>query len=68
MLNEDKKNNGKEEFRKFKEFLNLEKIEVYGHVEDVVLRSLSQKAQMLGKGTVKSGGYFTGFYRSNNEY
>lgn len=56
-------NTGKEQFEKFKEFIELLKIEVFGEVNNVVLNKLNKKAKMLGKGTVKVNNYFTGFSR-----
>lgn len=56
-------NTGKEQFKKFKEFIDLLEIEVYGKVDKVVLEKLNKKAQMLGKGTVKVHNRFAGFSR-----
>lgn len=39
---------GGPQFRKFKDFIRLQKIEVYGQPSDTVLSALRQKALMLG--------------------
>jgi hypothetical protein len=54
---------GREEFRKFADFIELLKIEVYGHVSDAVLERLHQKAKVLGSATVAVHEFFSGFGR-----
>lgn len=56
-------NKGKEKFKKFKEFIDLLKIEVYGIISDVVLDKLNKKAEMLGNGITKVYDLYTGFFR-----
>lgn len=54
---------GREEFRKFSEFLDLLEIKVYGHISNAVLEQLHQKAQMLGNATVTVDDFSAGFSR-----
>lgn len=54
---------GGEEFRKFAELLDLERIDVYGGVTDAVLDRLKEKSRMLGTGIVAVHGYHAGFSR-----
>jgi hypothetical protein len=54
---------GAAEFRKFADFIDLLRIEVYGSVSDGVLQRLHQKTQMLGRGTVAVHDLYAGFAR-----
>jgi hypothetical protein len=56
-------NTGNEKFRKFKDIIELQKIQVYGEVTNNVVKKLQKKALMLGKGTVEIYNFFTGFSR-----
>lgn len=56
-------NVGKEKFKKFKEFIDLLKIEVYGKINEVVLDKLNKKARMLGNGTTEVHSLYSGFFR-----
>ena len=51
------------EFRKFADLIKLLRIEVYGSIDDSVLKRLQQKAQMLGRGTVAVHEFYAGFSR-----
>lgn len=50
-------------FAKFKDLISLSKIEVYGQIDEPMLRRLKQKAEMLGSGTVIVHERFVGFAR-----
>jgi len=50
-------------FRRFKDFINLSSIEVYGQVSDKVMTQLQQKARTLGSGTVVVQKPYAGFSR-----
>jgi hypothetical protein len=54
---------GAAEFRKFADFIDLSRIEVYGAISDAVLERLHQKARMLGSGTVAVHELYAGFVR-----
>lgn len=54
---------GGAEFRKFGDFIDLSRIEVYGRVSEAVLERLHQKARMLGRGTVVVHEFYAGFAR-----
>lgn len=54
---------GGEEFRKFAQMLDLDRIDVYGSVGDSVVDRLEEKALMLGGGTVAVHAYHAGFGR-----
>jgi hypothetical protein len=54
---------GAAEFRKFADFIDLLRIEVYGAVSDGVRERLHQKARMLGSGTVAVHELYAGFTR-----
>ena len=54
---------GAAQFRKFADLIELEKIDVYGHISDAVLERLHRKAQMLGKATVAVHEFYAGFAR-----
>lgn len=54
---------GKEEFRKFTELIELEKIEVYGEISESVLERLHKKARDLGDGRVLVHDHIDGFRR-----
>ena len=54
---------GAEEFRKFADFIDLLRIEVYGAVSENVRERLDQKARMLGGGTVEVHELYAGFVR-----
>ena len=54
---------GAEEFRKFAHLIELQRIDVYGHVSDGVLERLQGKAKMLGAGTVELHDLHAGFTR-----
>lgn len=54
---------GAAEFRKFAEFIDLLRIEVYGEVSDGVRERLHQKARMLGNATVAVHALYAGFAR-----
>ena len=54
---------GGAEFRKFADFIDLLRIEVYGQVSEAVLDRLHQKARMLGRGTVAVHPFYAGFAR-----
>ena len=56
-------NMGNEQFKKFSEFIELLKIEVYGKVNEAVLEKLYKKAEMLGKGTIEVNNLYKGFSR-----
>ncbi len=50
-------------FRRFTEFINLSRIEVYGDVPETVLEKLREKAEMLGSGRVVVHKLHAGFAR-----
>ena len=50
-------------FRRFREFITLSRIEVYGDVPDTVLEKLREKAEMLGSGRVLVHNLHAGFAR-----
>jgi hypothetical protein len=52
---------GAEEFKKFADLIELEKIEVYGLVNDAVLERLHTKARTLGAATVTVHEFHAGF-------
>ena len=54
---------GGAEFRKFAELIDLLSIDVYGRIDESVLKRLHQKAQMLGRGTVAVHDLYAGFVR-----
>jgi len=54
---------GADEFRKFASLIQLLRIEIYGHISEVVLERLHQKARMLGSGTVVVHEFYAGFSR-----
>jgi len=54
---------GGAEFRKFRDLINLSRIEVYGRVSDAVLERLHQKARTLGTGIVAVHEFYAGFTR-----
>jgi hypothetical protein len=54
---------GNEEFRKFRDLIDLSRIEVYGDVSDGVRERLDSKARMLGRGTVTVHALHAGFAR-----
>jgi len=54
---------GADEFRKFASLIQLSRIEIYGHISEVVLERLHQKARMLGSGTVAVHEFYAGFSR-----
>jgi len=54
---------GAAEFRKFGNLIDLLKIDVYGNIDEAVLKRLHQKAQMLGTGTVRVHKFYAGFAR-----
>lgn len=54
---------GAAEFRKFADLIELQRIDVYGHVSDAVLERLHRKAQMLGKASVAIHELYAGFAR-----
>jgi hypothetical protein len=54
---------GKDEFRKFADLIELVRIEVYGDVSEGVLDRLHSKARMLGKGGVAVHKRYAGFAR-----
>lgn len=54
---------GKDEFRKFREFVELSSIAVYGDVSESVLERLHAKAEMLGGATVAVHDPHAGFAR-----
>jgi hypothetical protein len=54
---------GAEEFRKFADMIELERIEVYGEVSEGVVERLHNKARMLGRGTVTVHEFYAGFAR-----
>jgi len=56
-------NTGNEKFRKFKEYIELQKIQVYGKITKSVIERLQKKAQMLGNGTVEIYNFYSGFSR-----
>ena len=56
-------NVGSAEFRKFRDLIDLSRIEVYGRVSEAVLERLHQKARMLGRGTVAVHEFHAGFAR-----
>ena len=51
-------------FRKFADWIDLKTIEVYGEPSEAVLKQLSQKAHMLGSGTVLVHRRYDGFARA----
>lgn len=55
---------GRPEFQKFGDLIELQRIEVYGHVTDEVLDRLHKKAEMLGTGTVAVHELRAGFHRN----
>lgn len=54
---------GGPEFRRFSDLINLDRIEVYGKVDESVVERLHRKARMLGSGTVTVHGLHVGFTR-----
>jgi len=54
---------GGTEFLKFRDLINLSRIEVYGRVSDAVLERLHQKARTLGTGIVAVHEFYAGFTR-----
>jgi hypothetical protein len=50
-------------FRKFAEWIDLERIELYGQPSDAVMERLWEKARMLGSGTVVVHSRYAGFTR-----
>lgn len=54
---------GGDEFRKFGELLDLDRIDVYGRVSDTAVERLRRKAHMLGGGVVAVHEYHAGFAR-----
>lgn len=54
---------GAEEFRRFADLIELERIEVYGAVSDGVRERLHRKAEMLGGASVTVHDLHTGFDR-----
>lgn len=54
---------GAEEFQKFAELIELNKIEVYGSITDGVRRRLEKKAQKLGNATLTVHNFYAGFTR-----
>lgn len=54
---------GAAQFRKFADLIELQRIDVYGHVSDAVLERLHRKAQMLGRATVAVHAFHAGFAR-----
>jgi hypothetical protein len=54
---------GRDEFRKFGALIELQRIDVYGQVSDVVLARLHEKAKLLGTATVAVHHFFAGFTR-----
>lgn len=54
---------GKEEFKKFSDYIELLKIEIYGNVSEPVLERLHKKANMLGNATVSVHEHHAGFDR-----
>lgn len=54
---------GRDEFRKFAELIELQRIDVYGRVSDAVLERLYQKAEFLGGATVAVHELSAGFSR-----
>jgi hypothetical protein len=54
---------GNEEFRKFRDFIDLVRIDVYGDVSDGIRERLDRKARMLGRGTVTVHTRHAGFTR-----
>jgi len=54
---------GADEFRKFASLIQLSRIEIYGHISEVVLERLHQKVRMLGSGTVAVHEFSAGFSR-----
>ena len=54
---------GDQEFRKFRDLIDLSRIDVYGDVSDGVRDRLDRKAQMLGRGTVTVHAFHAGFAR-----
>jgi hypothetical protein len=55
---------GREAFRKFADLIELERIEVYGHVSAAARDRLHQKAHMLGDATVIVHELHAGFART----
>jgi hypothetical protein len=54
---------GAAEFRKFASLIDLLRIEVYGQISAAVTARLSEKAQMLGSGTLAVHEFWAGFAR-----
>lgn len=54
---------GNEEFQKFRDFIELVRIDVYGDVSDGIRERLDRKARMLGRGTVTVHTRHAGFTR-----
>jgi hypothetical protein len=54
---------GREAFRRFADFIELQRIEVYGAVSPAVLERLHQKAKMLGDASVVVHELHAGFSR-----
>jgi len=54
---------GKAEFSKFSDLIEMLRIDVYGHVSDGVMQRLEQKARMLGGGVVAVHEPHAGFSR-----
>ncbi len=59
---------GKDEFRKFSDYLELFKIDVYGEVSESVIEKLQLKAAMLGNATVSIHDYKAGFIRGKKDW
>ena len=53
------------EFPRFADFVNLDSIDIYGQVPEVLLDQLRRKAKMLGGGTVAVHEHHAGFSRVN---
>ncbi len=56
---------GRDEFRKFAQLIELQRIDVQGRVSDAVLERLYQKTQFLDGATVAVHELFEGFARWN---
>lgn len=54
---------GRDEFSKFAELIELQRIDVYGRVSDAVLERLHDKARMLGGAAVAVHELYAGFAR-----
>lgn len=59
---------GKEKFRKFAEYLDLLRIDIYGEVSESVIERLNHKAEMLGDAIVSIHDYKAGFIREIEEW